>query len=197
MKMPTLLEHIGVGPKLENKHSVELPFSMQMERKKLKRGIWRTGSFALLALLGKKHRATENVSFYWVRSASQLVSDITVISCFLFVMFSTQKLIHRMRSNNSEQNSLGHQWVQCSLQWGGRCFSLCYHLSAACLVGIGRKVGGDLSWRIRECSQCYGRCYTCSLNVTCYWIPSSSPPLQIAAGDHVGGIWPPKDIWEV
>lgn len=34
---------------------------------------------------------------------------------------------------------------------------------------------------------CYSRCYACGLTITCYWIPSSSPPPQIAAGERASG----------
>lgn len=82
--MPTLLEHIGVGPKLENKHSVKLPFSMQMERKKLKWGIWRTGSFALLALLGKSTgQQKTSVSIEWDLLLSSFLTLLLSVVSYL------------------------------------------------------------------------------------------------------------------
>lgn len=48
MKMPTLLECVGVGLKLENKHSIELPFPMGIERKKLFTELWNFGGLGLL-----------------------------------------------------------------------------------------------------------------------------------------------------
>lgn len=110
MKMPTLLEHVGVGPKLENKHSIELPFSVQTERKQLFSQVvnLRTGSFASLCCRAKKHWTRENFGFCWVRPASQLLPDITIVTCFLLILFSTQKAIHKRRSDNLKQDYLGH-----------------------------------------------------------------------------------------
>lgn len=64
MKMPTLLEHVGVGLKLENKHSIELPFPMLMERKKLFSEMWNLEDwvFCIVLCYGEKHWTTENFS---------------------------------------------------------------------------------------------------------------------------------------
>lgn len=62
MEMPTLLEHVGVGLKLENKHSIALPFPMQMERKMLLNEVWNLEDrvFCIAVCVGEKHWTTEN-----------------------------------------------------------------------------------------------------------------------------------------
>ena len=65
MKMPLLLEHVGVGPKLENKHSIELPFSMQTERKKLfsKVGNLEDWVFCIALSVGEKAPGNRKLQF--------------------------------------------------------------------------------------------------------------------------------------
>lgn len=121
-----------------------------------------------------------------MRSASRLVSHVTVLACFFFVLFTTQKLIHRRRSDKAELFGTPVRTVQPPVWSVG--FRLSYHLSAAFLVGEeGRweKVCPKEFESAAESRGCCGRCYTCRLTIT-HWIPSSSPPLQMATAEHAG-----------
>lgn len=53
--MPALLEHVGVGLKLENNIASSYPSQGKWGERNyiVKRGIWRCGSLELLSLLGK------------------------------------------------------------------------------------------------------------------------------------------------
>lgn len=193
MKMPTLLEQVGVGPKLKTNIALSCPSQCKWgERSCLaKWGIRRTGSSASLCV-GKKYWTTDNFSVCWVGSASWLVSDITVITCFLFVLFSTQKADSQQEvwQLSAEQSGTSVSAMQ---PWVMGCRSQLLLPSERSLSGGRWKEGGRKRFVVKYAGvqpglgSCYGRCCACSLAATCYWIPSSSPLPQVAVGVHAGG----------
>lgn len=106
MKMPALLEHVGVGLKLENNIASSCPSQGKWgERNYLvKRGIWRSGSLELLSLLGKITKQPKTSVLKFERDLL-LDTHVTVITCFSFISFCTEKqpkaanLIHRRRDD--------------------------------------------------------------------------------------------------
>lgn len=130
------------------------------------------------------------------------LSDVTALACFFFTLFATQKLIHRRRSDNLKQNYLGHQWEQLSPRCGGVGFSLSHHLSAAFLVGDGRKVGEGLSWSVREYST-EQRVFLAGVHLQAHHYPwlDSLLLLTTSADGHSGTcrqweLCPSKGTWE-